>query len=405
MKQGRTLIGLAEELERQLSTKVDMIVPTPLMHHVTDTGGTTSLLIEAPDGSKRFTATESCRRQLADRLKIPFAYFERMRTDQPELLDRNVNTWLHKEPEQRLVRTLDGRARAFLSDRYRRLDNYDLLEHVLPILRELPGARFESMELTETRMYVKVVTPRIEFEIQPGDTVQAGVVISNSEIGHGSLSVQPLVYRLVCRNGLIAPDRTMRKAHVGRLQEASTEEITIFRDDTLAAEDKAFYLKVRDVVQAAVSQATFEQTAVKMRSTLGIKLTGDPVKAVEVLATRYLLNEQERSGVLRSLIAEADLSGYGLVNAITGYAHHGLRPGSGQLRPRHGAGTARRSVAGPVQGRVGSSHERLRIESGAGYCSRADHGGGRCPALFSFNCSPHSPSVSGCKPWRRDRHS
>ena len=320
MKQGRTLIGLAEELERQLSTKVDMIVPTPLMHHVTDTSGATALLIEAPDGSKRFTATESCRRQLADRLKIPFAYFERMRTDQPELLDRNVNTWLHKEPEQRLIRTLDGRARAFLSDRYRRLDNYDLLEHVLPILRELPGARFESMELTETRMYVKVVTPRIEFEIQPGDVVQAGVVISNSEIGQGYLSVQPLVYRLVCRNGLIAPDRAMRKAHVGRLQEASTEEITIFRDDTLAAEDKAFYLKVRDVVQAAVSQASFEQTAVKMRATLGIKLTGDPVRAVEVLATRYLLNEQERSGVLRSLIAESDLSGYGLVNAVTGYA-------------------------------------------------------------------------------------
>ena len=320
MKQGRTLVGLAEELERQLSTKVDMIVPTPLMHHVTDPGGATTLLIETPDGSKHFAATENCRRQLADRLKIPFAYFERMRTDQPELLDRNVNTWLHKEPEQRLIRTLDGRARAFLSDRYRRLDNYDLLEHVLPILRELPGARFESMELTEARMYVKVVTPRIEFEIQPGDIVQAGVVISNSEIGHGSLSVQPLLYRLVCRNGLIALDRAMRKAHVGRLQEASTEEITIFRDDTLAAEDKAFYLKVRDVLQAAVSQATFEQTAVKLRSTLGIKLTSDPVKAVEVLATRYLLNEQERSGVLRSLIAEADLSAYGLVNAVTGYA-------------------------------------------------------------------------------------
>jgi len=320
MKQGRTLIGLVEELERQLKTKVDMIVPTPLMHHRTGTDGSTSLQIEAPDGAKQFTATESCRRQLADRLKIPFTYFERMRTNQPELLDRNVNTWLHREPEQRLIRTLDGRARAFLSDRYRRLDNYDLLEHVLPILRELPGARFESMELTEARMYVKVVSPRVEFEIQPGDLVQAGVVISNSEIGQGSLSVQPLVYRLVCSNGLIAPDRAMRKQHVGRLQEASTEEITIFRDDTLAAEDKAFYLKVRDVVQAAVSQATFEQTAAKMRATLGIKLTGDPVKAVEVLATRYLLNEQERSGVLRSLIAEADLSGYGLVNAITGYA-------------------------------------------------------------------------------------
>lgn len=320
MKQGRTLHGLVDELERQLKTKVDMIVPTPLMQHLTAPNGATSLRIEAPDGARSFIATESCRRQLADRLKIPFAYFERMRTDQPELLDRNVNTWLHREPEQRLVRTLDGRARAFLSDRYRRLDNHDLLAHVLPILRELPGARFESLELTESRMYLKVVTPRVECEIQPGDVVQAGVVISNSEIGQGSLSVQPLLYRLICRNGLIAPDRAMRKAHVGRLQESSTEEITIFRDDTLAAEDKAFYLKVRDVVQAAVSQASFEHTATKMRQTLGIRLNGDPVKAVQVLATRYLLDEPERAGILRALIGEADLSGYGLVNAVTGYA-------------------------------------------------------------------------------------
>ena len=39
-----------------------------------------------------------------------------------------------------MVRTLDGHARAFLSDRYRRLDNYDLCEHVLPILQRLPEA-------------------------------------------------------------------------------------------------------------------------------------------------------------------------------------------------------------------------------------------------------------------------
>ena len=57
-----------------------------------------------------------------------------------------------------------------------------------------------------------------------------------------------------------------------------------------------------------------------MRKTLGIKLTGDPVKAVAKLAVRYLLSETERSGVLRSLISEGDLTGFGLVNAITGYA-------------------------------------------------------------------------------------
>jgi hypothetical protein len=49
-------------------------------------------------------------------------------------------------------------------------------------------------------------------------------------------------------------------------------------------------------------------------------LTGDPVKCVEVLANRYTLNENERAGVLRNLIADGDLSGYGLVNAVTHYS-------------------------------------------------------------------------------------
>jgi len=320
MKYGRSLTSLAEELERQLKTKLDMIVPTPLMHHQTASSGVTSITVETPDGVKSFGTTDAFRRQLADKLKIPFAYFERMRTEQPELLDRNVDTWLHDEPEQRMVRTLDGQARAFLSDRYRRLDNYDLLQHVFPILKQLPDARFDSVELTPSRMYLKVVTPRVQVEMQPGDIVQAGVVVSNSEIGQGMLSVQQLIFRCKCRNGLIVPDRALRKTHVGRLTEASIDEITLFKDDTLAADDQAFFLKVRDVVQSAVSESTFVVAAEKMRRTLGIQIKGDPVKAIEVLSTRYLFNEQERAGVLRSLIAVADLSGYGLVNAVTGFA-------------------------------------------------------------------------------------
>ena len=321
MKNGRSLVDLARELSRQLASKRDMTVPSGLMRHESSDNGTTKILVETPTDVEAFTTTELFRRQLADKLKIPFAYFERMRTEEPNLLDRNVNTWLQSDPDRRLVRTLDGHARAYLSDRYRRLDNYDLAEHVLPMLQRLPDARFESVELTPLRMYLKVVTPRVEFEIQPGDFVQAGVAISNSEVGQGSLSVQPLVYRLVCKNGLIAADHAMRKMHVGRLSDAALDEVTVFRDDTLRADDKAFFLKVRDVVESAVSEATLRLIAERMRKTLGIKLTGDPVKTVEVLGTRFLLfNEQERTGVLRFLIEGGDLSGYGLINAVTHYS-------------------------------------------------------------------------------------
>jgi hypothetical protein len=320
MKYGRTLVGLAEELERQIGTKQDLIVPSSLMHSETDESGECKVIIDADKGPMTYGVTNLARRQLAEKLKIPFAYFERMRTEQPTLLDRNINTWLESESERRMIRTLDGNVRAVLSDRYRRLDNFDLAENVLPILKRLPDARFESVELTETKMYLKVVTPAITFEMAPGDVVQAGVVITNSEVGHGMLSVQPLLYRLVCRNGLIAPDQTLRKTHLGRVLQSDEELITVFREETMAADDKAFFLKVRDVVEAAVSEASFRLIAQKMQKTLSIGLTGDPVKCVEVLANRYTLNENERAGVLRNLIADGDLSGYGLVNAVTHYS-------------------------------------------------------------------------------------
>ena len=320
MKSGRTLVSLAQELERQLASKKDLVVPTALMRHDTDDTGITRLVVEEGNGPVRYGVTPLARRQLADKLKIPYAYFERMRGEQPVLLDRNVNTWLQSDDDRRMLRTLDGNVRAVLSERYRRLDNFDLAESVLPILRQLPEVRFESVELTETRMYLKCVTPRLKLEMSPGDIVQAGVVISNSEVGQGTLSVQPLLYRLVCRNGLIASDRSLRKTHVGRALGTDDDGITVFKDDTLRADDKAFFLKVRDVVQAAVSATTFLQAAQKMQSTLGISLVGDPVKTVEVLAQRYALNDSERVGVLRHLISEGDLSGYGLVNAVTHYS-------------------------------------------------------------------------------------
>ena len=319
MKSGRSLVSLAQELDRQLHSKKDLVVPSSLMRHDTDDTGDTRLVIEEPGGASRYGITTLARHQLADKLKIPYAYFERMRSEQPVLLDRNVNTWLQSDDDRRMIRTLDGNVRAVLSDRYRRLDNFDLAESVLPILQRLPQVRFESVELTETRMYLKVVTPLLKHEMTPGDIVQAGVVVSNSEVGHGTLSVQPLLYRLVCRNGLIASDRTLRKTHVGR-SIGNEEVITVFKDDTLLADDKAFFLKVRDVVEAAVSEATFLQAAHKLQKTLGIPLVGDPVKTVEVLANRYALNDTERAGVLRYLIAEGDLSGYGLVNAVTHYS-------------------------------------------------------------------------------------
>ncbi len=54
-----------------------------------------------------------------------------------------------------------------------------------------------------------------------------------------------------------------------------------------------------------------------MRLATERQIEGDPIKAVEVLSERFQFSQTERSGIFRHLIQGADLSSYGLVNAVT----------------------------------------------------------------------------------------
>jgi hypothetical protein len=224
VKVGRTLQELAVEIERQSTSKRDFIVDTSEHLTMLTTSDGSELHVA---GSDEFGVRPLAHEQIADYLDIPRKFYRRLRDAHPALLDRNVNALLRHEPKRRMVRTLDGHVRAFLSDRYRQLDNDELAEAILPVLGEIPDVQFPSTEITETRLYIKAVAPRVIGEVRKGDFVQAGVVVSNSEVGVGALLVQPLVYRLVCTNGMIA-DTATRCYHVGR-QVDSTDAMDVYR--------------------------------------------------------------------------------------------------------------------------------------------------------------------------------
>ena len=317
MKTGKSLVELAQELERQQEAKQDFVASTETMEMIK--GGHLLLNGTATDDNNDnydFHVTDVAHSQIAQRLNIPLKYYKRMRNDKPELLATNVNTWFHSQPERRMIRTLNGKARAFLSDRYRRLDNYQLADVVLNVLADMgDGIKIESCELTEKRMYIKAINQRLELEVKPGDVVQAGICVSNSEIGLGSLSVEPLIYRLICTNGMIAKDYSTRKYHVGRAAEDNAFEL--FSDETLKADDRAFFLKVQDTVKSAVEIAKFSQIVQQLKDATTRPIEGNPVKAVEVLSNDFKYSQQEHSGILDHLIRGADFTAYGLSNAIT----------------------------------------------------------------------------------------
>ncbi len=318
MKAGKTLQELAAELERQQLAKKDLIVSTGVLSMDSRDDGGIALNVMGGQVIQHYDVGEIAHRQIGQFLKIPATYYDRMRREYPQLLTLNANGWFAKMPQaKRMLRTLDGTARALLSDRYRRIDNFEVASAVLPIISRMEGAGVESCELTDSRMYLKVVNPRVTAEIKKGDIVQAGVLISNSEVGMGSVTVSPLIYRLVCSNGMIAEDGKLRKYHVGRANE-SREDFSIYRNETIEADDKAFLMKLEDSVKAAVDQARFAAIVDKLRESTEATFQPQQVQQVVELASKeYGFTDSESSGILGHLAAGGDLSLYGLANAVT----------------------------------------------------------------------------------------
>lgn len=310
MKTGRTIVELAQELLEQQETKRDFHARTKTLRML-PTGG---FRLETKDEEIVVPATSYAHGQIASKFNIPKNYYDRLMNDSPALLAENVNHWSGKSEDTSLIRLLRGQMRAVLSDRYRIVDNHDILAIVLSELAEMgDGMKIVSCQVTESRMYVKVINTNIEEAISVGDPVQAGFTLSNSEIGNGSVGVEPFLYRLVCTNGMIIKDARQRKNHVGRV----TENNNLYAIDTLQAIDDAFKLKLRDLIRNAVSISTFKEAVADMRAAKDDKIVGQTTKAVELTAKAIGLNGDESSKVLEHLIRSGDLSRYGMLNAVT----------------------------------------------------------------------------------------
>jgi hypothetical protein len=107
-----------------------------------------------------------------------------------------------KDPSERwLLRAKGDALRGVLSARYAPLDNdclLDCLTRVLP-----PGFAVDWFSLTDESLHLRLVDTRTPRQVLPGDDLMVGLHVGNSEVGRRAVTVDALVYRLVCQNGLI----------------------------------------------------------------------------------------------------------------------------------------------------------------------------------------------------------
>lgn len=333
---------MVTRLRGEQNAKVDAVIVPANNLELTVVGEDVGVFFDtpgvAPLHEQAMTITRYAHGQIAEQTGIPARYYHRMREEAPELLMENVATWWNKSPVPRLVRTIrnvdirdnqlyltEPRLRAFLSPSFRILDNLDFAVTVLQEAKHV-GAIIQSAHLDESRFYMKLVSPKQELEIKhtdhsrlpagEPDILQAGIIVRNSEVGDGRIVVQPFAYRLVCRNGLIS-ETQYAQVHLGsKLVEGFLSQ------ETIEADSRAVWLRVRDWVRHGFARENVEEIARAYELATQVEVPEAKI-AVANVVKRYELTSGEAQGILEAFYRADDDTQFGLVNAVTRYAHEG----------------------------------------------------------------------------------
>lgn len=344
MKTGMNLASLNAEVQRQAGARVDYLVNTQAALRLVQAANFSkgialvSLDTKIPDAVlNRWALTDNAHAQIAAWCEIPVKFYDRFVADHPDMVCDIVNKLFEREPGTRMVRTLDGQVRAFMSDRYRRLDNDQILAQTLPVLlsdTNADGTKANivlASQLSENHMRLSVLftDPSLKQTIGTthdgkSDEIYPGFRVENSETGRGRLTFRGFFYRSYCTNGAVYTfgdsEFEFTRNHVGGKLAAGLDSI-IFRDETKRADDEALIMQVQDMMGAMRNKAVCDKLGDSLRNAKSSIPIEHVNPAISVIAKQVGLKESEKDQVLKNLIAEADLSRYGMMNAITAIAN------------------------------------------------------------------------------------
>jgi hypothetical protein len=277
---------------------------------------------------------------LADKLGIPTAYLRKLAVEHLDLYDENVNGWLTRTDRRFLIRVLrnhtgGGVARAVLSTKYARIDNLDVAMSALEGIRRADAAvDVVACDLTDRRMYVKMISPEIQvmapkllanyrspFNGRSGrdlPVVSAGLAITNSETGCGAFSIQPWVRFEVCSNGLVIGENVLRRAHLGgRL--ADEDGVVEWSTETNTKALELITSRATDAVKAFLDADYIAEMLHELEAAAGAELR-EPDTTLKIVGKQLRYTEEQQDSILAHFIRGADISAGGVMHAVTSVA-------------------------------------------------------------------------------------
>jgi hypothetical protein len=242
---------------------------------------------------KPYSLSEVATSQMCQKLEIPVKYYRRL----PDEMKSTVANFdiRRLNGNSYLLRGKGDWIRAFLSAEYVAYNNSEIAETVQSLLAN--GAlTMKSFVLEETHMFLKIISDEI-WDVESG--LKAGIMIGNSEVGMGSVSVEPFVFRKPCTNDLIvSQEKSFRHAHIHltayeltrRMAEAVTEGFSV------ASSVLDAFLKTRE------------------------EPIQDPVAAIRKIAEARKFSQKLTDEVVSSYLVEPEANRFGVINAFTNAA-------------------------------------------------------------------------------------
>jgi hypothetical protein len=231
--------------------------------------------------------------QLCQKLEIPVGYYRRL----PGEMKATIANYDIGRLNGRLYQ-LRGKGdwiRAFLSMDYVPYDNAQIAETTRALLNGA-GVTIKSLVLEETHFFVKIVSEEI---VDSASGLKAGVMVGNSEVGLGSISVEPFVFRLACTNDLVVTrEKSFKHAHI---------HLTAHELNRRMAEALSDAFRVASSVLDSFLKTREEPVA-------------NPVATIRELAAKRDLSQKFTDQAVSRYQAEPEPSRFGVINAFTSAA-------------------------------------------------------------------------------------
>jgi hypothetical protein len=252
--------------------------------------------LEFADGNgagATYSLSEVATSQMCQKLEIPVRYYRRL----PDEMKATVANYDIKRlnGHSYFLRGKGDWIRAFLSAEYVAYNNSEIAETVEGLLRK-GDVSVKDFILEETNMFLKIISEEI-WDIESG--LKAGIVIGNSEIGMGSVSVEPFVFRKPCTNDLIvSQEKSFRHAQIHLTEYEMTRRMAEAVSDGFRLSSSLLdaFLKTRE------------------------ERIEDPVEAIRKIAEARQFSQKLTDEVVSSYLVEQEPNRFGLINAFTNAA-------------------------------------------------------------------------------------